>query len=173
MKTTKKLMLMLLLTASMLTFTSCNKDWGYAFSPEDNELVRNETHYTMKCRFAPPFHDDYSIEAFSEETFIGASLGTFKFYHIPYEMLGQTIDLTKKTDYPLSFSVGYQDFSWHSSPDDIGGAIHDEMTFDGESPFKSGTMLLEETENCITFTLKGKLKDGSTIRMKLVASAEK
>ena len=126
-----------------------------------------------KCRFAPPFHDDYSIEAFSEETFIGASLGTFKFYHIPYEMLGQTIDLTKKTDYPLSFSVGYQDFSWHSSPDDIGGAIHDEMTFEGESPFKSGTMLLEETENCITFTLKGKLKDGSTIRMKLVAPAEK
>lgn len=28
-------------------------------------------------------------------------------------------------------------------------------------------------DDCITFTLKGKLKDGSTIRMKLVTPAEK
>lgn len=177
MKTIAKSLFTLLFVASMATLTSCSKDPLYLIDPEDNVLVHNLTSYEMECRFSPPFHDNFDIDAVSKLTFIGSPLMSFHFHNIPYDMLGKTIYLTEKSEFTLNFNISYH-VEWFSSPEGVCGTIGDDdyehsTSYPDESPFKSGTMCLTEDETGITFVLRGILKNGDTFRMKLFAPVER
>ena len=82
----------------------------------------------------------------------------------------------KKSDIPLSFDFGNR-LEWHSSPDEISGAIAEtnmdpQTSYPDESPFESGWMEFVEKEDGITFILRGVLKNGDTIRMELFVPLE-
>lgn len=172
MKTTLKILLLLLVSA---TFCSCTKDAEYIqrLDPGDNGLVFNNSHSAMIVKFAPPFEDGYTVRAVSEKEFFGP-LWTFYFPNIPYEMLGRTIDLTEKSDLTLSFDF-YNQVEWSASPEGVSGVVYnslqDKVEYTDESPFESGKMLLTEDETGITFVLRGVLKNGKLIRMRLFAPA--
>jgi predicted small lipoprotein YifL len=175
MKTIIKSLFILLVAATLATLASCVKDPLYPIDPDDNVLVHNSASYEMDCRFSPPFHDQYNIDAVSVLTFIGSPLMSFHFHNIPYEMLGQTIDLTEKSEYTLAFNISYH-VNWFSSPEGVCGTIGEDYenstSYPDESPFRSGTMTLTEDETGITFVLRGVLKNGDTFRMKLFAPVE-
>jgi hypothetical protein len=176
MKTIGKSMMMVLIVAVIATFTSCTKDPFYLVNPDDNVLVHNNGHYDMECRFAPPFHDNFDIVAYSTSTFLGSPVMGFRFYNIPYEMLDKEIDLAKSSDLTLAFDF-CNNVHWFTSPEKVcgytGASYEDDYTeYRDESPFKSGTMTLTEDEKGITFILRGVLKNGESFRMKLFAPAE-
>lgn len=170
----KKIAFMLLVVAFATTLASCEKDPISPVDPDNNVLLYNTGHYNMDCRFSPPFHDNFDIDAVSEESFFGPLI-SFHFNNIPYEMLGKTIDLTKKSEFTLSFKVSYH-VEWFASPEGVYGTIGEDYEhsteYPDESPFKSGTMTLTEDATGITFVLDGKLKNGDSIRMKLFAPVE-
>ena len=169
MKNTLKIMLLLLVLA---TLGACVKEpvKRHNIAPKQNELILNTTCYKMEINPIQSFQDEFDIVSVSEMDFFGP-LMSFHFYDIPVGLLGQTIDLTTKSVYPLSFDFGNR-LEWHSSQDGVGGAIAEsnmaeQTLYPDESPFESGWMELVEEEDGITFILRGVLKNGDTIRMEL------
>ena len=174
MKTTLKIMMLLLVSA---TLGSCMKDADdmQYLDPGTNKLYFINSHVTMTCHFEPPFEDHYSIVANSGGLF--GSTYTFRFEDIPYEMLGRVVDLTEKSDLTLHFEFQNR-LEWNASPDGVSGSFTEAGTqikteYPDESPFESGKMYLTEDENGITFILRGVLQNGKPIRMELFAPAEK
>ena len=174
MKTTLKIMLLLLVSA---TLGSCVKDADdmQHLDPGTNNLYFINSHVTMTCQFEPPFEDHYSIVAKSGGLF--GSTYIFRFEDIPYEMLGRVVDLTEKSDLTLHFEF-HNRLEWNASPDGVSGSFteagtHIKTEYPDESPFESGKMYLTEDENGITFILRGVLQNGKPIRMELFAPAEK
>lgn len=174
MKTTLKIMLLLLVSA---TLGSCVKDADdmQHLDPGTNNLYFINSRVTMTCQFEPPFEDHYSIVAKSGGLF--GSTYIFRFEDIPYEMLGRVVDLTEKSDLTLHFEF-HNRLEWNASPDGVSGSFteagtHIKTEYPDESPFESGKMYLTEDENGITFILRGVLQNGKPIRMELFAPAEK
>lgn len=174
MKTTLKIMLLLLVSA---TLGSCVKDTDdmQHLDPGTNNLYFINSRVTMTCQFEPPFEDHYSIVAKSGGLF--GSTYIFRFEDIPYEMLGRVVDLTEKSDLTLHFEF-HNRLEWNASPDGVSGSFteagtHIKTEYPDESPFESGKMYLTEDENGITFILRGVLQNGKPIRMELFAPAEK
>lgn len=175
MKTIAKLLFLLLVVAS---FTSCKKDPLYLIDPEENVLVYGIHKQEMNVAYAL-FDDHFNIAAESKGGFITPTY-VFRFTDVPYEVMGQTIDLNKKSDYTLSF-VFLGDVQWFTSPERVCGKIwnwNDELNeneateYLDESPFSSGWIKFEEDDTGITFTLHGVTKNGYTIRMKLFTPVE-
>lgn len=170
MKNILKIMLLLFVLA---TLGSCTKDpvvKRYDIRTDQNVLILNKTHYTMNCNAIQSYQDKFDIVTVSDQSFFGP-LMSFHFYDIPSEMIGQTIDLTTKTECPLAFDFGNR-LEWHSSPEGVGGAIAEsnmaeQTLYPDDSPFESGWMAFDEEEGGITFILRGVLKNGTTIRMEL------
>jgi hypothetical protein len=175
MKTTLKIMMLLLVSA---TLGSCVKDADdmQHLDPGTNNLYFINSHVAMTCQFEPPFEDHYSIVAKSGGLF--GSTYIFRFEDIPYEMLGRVVDLTEKSDLTLHFEF-HNRLEWNASPDGVSGSFTEAGTHikteypPDESPFESGKMYLTEDENGITFILRGVLQNGKPIRMELFAPAEK
>jgi len=174
MKTTLKIMMLLLVSA---TLGSCVKDADdmQHLDPGTNNLYFINSHVAMTCQFEPPFEDHYSIVAKSGGLF--GSTYIFRFEDIPYEMLGRVVDLTEKSDLTLHFEF-HNRLEWNASPDGVSGSFteagtHIKTEYPDESPFESGKMYLTEDENGITFILRGVLQNGKPIRMELFAPAEK
>lgn len=174
MKTTLKIMMLLLVSA---TLGSCVKDADdmQHLDPGTNNLYFINSHVAMTCQFEPPFEDHYSIVAKSGGLF--GSTYIFRFEDIPYEMLGRVVDLTEKSDLTLHFEF-HNRLEWNASPDGVSGSFteagtHIKTEYPEESPFESGKMYLTEDENGITFILRGVLQNGKPIRMELFAPAEK
>ena len=90
-------------------------------APKQNEIIYNTTNYKMSVSPIESCQDEFNIVTESEMDFFGP-LMRFHFYGIPSVLLGHTIDLTKKSDIPLSFDFGNR-LEWHASPDEISGAI--------------------------------------------------
>lgn len=170
MKTIAKSLFLLLLVAS---FTACRKDPLYLLDPDDNVLVYGVHKQEMYIDYAD-FEDYFNIAAESKGGFITPTY-IFHFTNIPYEVMGQTIDLAKKSDYTLSFEF-LNKVEWFTSPEKVCGVIHDSSEGDTEypdkSPFSSGWMKFTEDDEGLTFTLHGVLRNGYTIRMKLVFTDE-
>lgn len=169
MKNILKIMLLLYVLA---TLGSCVKDpvKRRNIAPKQNEIILNTTNYKMEIYPIQSYQDEFDIVSVSEMDFFGP-LMSFHFYDIPVGVLGQTIDLTMKSDYSLSFDFGNR-LEWHSSPGGVSGAIAasnmgDQTLYSDESPFESGWMEFVEEEDGITFILRGVLKNGTTIRMEL------
>ena len=167
MKTTLKIMMLLLVSA---TLGSCVKDTDHMqyLDPGTNKLYFINSHVTMTCHFTPPFEDHYDIVANSGGLF--GSTYIFRFYDIPYEMLGRVIDLTEKSDLALHFEF-HNRIEWTSSPEGVSGYYYDVATqikteYPDESPFT-------EDESGITFILRGVLQNGKPIRMELYAPVER
>ena len=174
MKTTLKIMMLLLVSA---TLGSCVKDADdmQHLDPGTNNLYFINSHVAMTCQFEPPFEDHYSIVAKSGGLF--GSTYIFRFEDIPYEMLGRVVDLTEKSDLTLHFEF-HNRLEWNASPDGVSGSFteagtHIKTEYPDESPFESGKMYLTEDKNGITFILRGVLQNGKPIRMELFAPAEK
>lgn len=174
MKNTLKIILLLLVLA---TLGSCVKDpvKRHNIAPKQNELIFNATHYKMEINPIQSYQNEFDIVSVSEMDFFGP-LMSFHFYDIPIGVLGQTIDLTTKSDYSLSFDFGNR-LEWHSSPDGVGGAIAasnmaEQTLYSDESPFESGCMEFIEEEDGITFILRGVLKNSNIIRMELFVEVE-
>lgn len=174
MKNTLKIMLLLL---ALATLGSCVKEpvKRRNIAPKQNEFIYNTTNYKMSVSPIESCQDEFDIVTESEMDFFGP-LMRFHFYGIPSVLLGHTIDLTKKSDIPLSFDFGNR-LEWHSSPDEISGAIAEtnmdsQTSYPDESPFESGWMEFVEKEDGITFILRGVLKNGDTIRMELFVPLE-
>jgi len=174
MKTTLKIMMLLLVSA---TLGSCVKDADdmQHLDPGTNNLYFINSHVAMTCQFEPPFEDHYSIVAKSGGLF--GSTYIFRFEDIPYEMLGRVVDLTEKSDLTLHFEF-HNRLEWNASPDGVSGSFteagtHIKTEYPDESPFESGKMYLTEDENGITFILRGVLQNGKPIRMELFAPAER
>ena len=174
MKTTLKIMMLLLVSA---TLGSCVKDADdmQHLDPGTNNLYFINSHVAMTCQFEPPFEDHYFIIAKSGGLF--GSTYIFRFEDIPYEMLGRVVDLTEKSDLTLHFEF-HNRLEWNASPDGVSGSFteagtHIKTEYPDESPFESGKMYLTEDENGITFILRGVLQNGKPIRMELFAPAEK
>lgn len=174
MKNTLKIMLLLFVLA---TLGSCAKDpvKRRNIAPKQNELIINNTHVKMEIEPILSYQDKFDIVTASEMDFFGP-LYRFHFYGIPSVLLGQTFDLTTKSDYPLSFDFGNR-LEWHSSPDGVGGAIAEsnmaeQTLYPDESPFESGQMEFVEEDDGITFILRGVLKNGDTYRMELFVPLE-
>ena len=115
----------------------------------------------------------FDIDAESKEGFFGATY-VFRFRHIPYEVMGKTIELDKTSEFTLSFEI-LRHVQWFTSPERVCGVIlEDETTeYKDKSPFKNGQMRFTEDETGLTFTLRGELRNGRTIRMKLVVPTER
>ena len=144
-------------------------------TPKQNEIILNTTKYKMEINPIQSYQDEFDIVSVSEMDFFGP-LMSFHFYDIPIGVLGQTIDLTTKSDYSLSFDFGNR-LEWHASPDGVSGAIAEsnmgeQIAYSDESPFESGCMEFIEEEDGITFILRGVLKNGNTIRMELFVEVE-
>ena len=174
MKTTLKIMMLLLVSA---TLGSCVKDADdmQHLDPGTNNLYFINSHVAMTCQFEPPFEDHYSIVAKSGGLF--GSTYIFRFEDIPYEMLDRVIDLTEKSDLTLHFEFQNR-LEWNASPDGVSGSFTEAGTqikteYPNESPFESGKIYLTEDENGITFILRGVLHNGKPIRMELFAPAER
>ena len=174
MKTTLKIMMLLLVSA---TLGSCVKDADdmQHLDPGTNNLYFINSHVAMTCQFEPPFEDHYSIVAKSGGLF--GSTYIFRFEDIPYEMLDRVIDLTEKSDLTLHFEFQNR-LEWNASPDGVSGSFTESGTqiqteYPNESPFESGKIYLTEDENGITFILRGVLHNGKPIRMELFAPAER
>lgn len=168
----KNILRIMLLLFALATLGSCTKDTVKRrnIAPKQNEIVYNTTHYKMRINPIQLYQDEFDIVSKSEMDFFGP-LMSFHFYGIPSALLGQTINLTSRTDYPLSFDLGNR-LEWHSSPDGVSGAIAEtnsapQTTYPDESPFESGWMEFVEEEAGITFILRGVLKNGVTLRMEL------
>lgn len=175
MKNTLKTMLLLLVLA---TLGSCVKEpvKRRNIAPKQNEIILNTTKYKMEINPIQSYQDEFDIVSVSEMDFFGP-LMSFHFYDIPIGVLGQTIDLTTKSDYSLSFDFGNR-LEWHSSPDGVSGAIAEsnmgeQTLYPDESPFESGCMEFIEEEDGITFILRGVLKNSNIIRMELFVEVEK
>jgi hypothetical protein len=174
MKTTLKIMMLLLVSATLGSCVKDADDMQY-LDPGTNKLYFINSHVTMTCHFEPPFEDHYSVVANSGGLF--GSTYTFRFEDIPYEMLGRVVDLTEKSDLTLHFEFQNR-LEWSTSPDGVSGSFTEAGTqikteYPDESPFESGKMYLTEDENGITFILRGVLQNGKPIRMELFAPAEK
>ena len=174
MKNTLKIMLLLL---ALATLGSCVKEpvKRRNIAPKQNEIIYNTTNYKMSVSPIESCQDEFNIVTESEMDFFGP-LMRFHFYGIPSVLLGHTIDLTKKSDIPLSFDFGNR-LEWHASPDEISGAIAEtnmdpQTSYPDESPFESGWMEFVEKEDGITFILRGVLKNGDAIRMELFVPLE-
>ena len=120
MKNTLKIMLLLL---ALATLGSCVKEpvKRRNIAPKQNEIIYNTTNYKMSVSPIESCQDEFDIVTESEMDFFGP-LMRFHFYDIPCALLGHTIDLTTKSDIPLSFDFGNR-LEWHASPDEISGAI--------------------------------------------------
>lgn len=170
MKTIAKSLFLMLLVAS---FTACQKDPLYLIDPDDNVLVYGTNTQDMIVDY-----DDcesyFNLAAESKGGFFGPYF-TFRFRKIPYEVMGQTIDLDKTSDFTLSFEF-LNKVEWFTSPEKVCGVIHDSSEGDteylDESPFSSGWMKFTEDNEGLIFTLHGVLRNGYTVRMKLVCPAE-
>ena len=174
MKTTLKIMMLLLVSATLGSCVKDADDMQY-LDPGTNKLYFINSHVTMTCHFEPPFEDHYSVVANSGGLF--GSTYTFRFEDIPYEMLGRVVDLTEKSDLTLHFEFQNR-LEWSTSPDGVSGSFTEAGTqikteYPDESPFESGKMYLTEDENGITFILRGILQNGKPIRMELFAPAER
>lgn len=170
MKTIAKSLFLLIVAVS---FSSCKKDPLYLFDPENNVLVYGT--YTQEMNVDYDAYEDYfNIAAESKGGFITPSY-VFRFRNIPYEVIGQTIDLDKTSDFTLSFKF-LNKVEWFTSPEKVCGVIHDysegTTEYPDNSPFSSGWMKFTEDEEGLTFNFHGVLRNGRTIRMKLFAPAE-
>lgn len=173
MKNTLRIIILLVIAA---TFGSCAKDAErlQQLDPGTNHLYFINSRVTMTYNFVPPFEDQYDIEAYSDGLF--GSTYRFRFYDIPYDMLGRTIDLTEPSDLPLHFEF-HGRLEWTASPEGVSGSFteagtHITTEYPDKSPFKSGKMYLEEDEIGITFVLRGILQNGKPIRMELFAPTD-
>lgn len=171
MKTITRLTSMLLLLAVLIPFTSCKKDLLYLCDPDDNVLFYGSYKQEMIVDYAA-YTNYFNIAAESKGGFI-TPMFVFRFKNIPYEVLGKTIDLDKTSDYTLSFEF-LNKVKWFTSPERVCGVINENGSSEGpteyrdESPFCSGWIKLTEEGDNVVFVLHGVLKNGYTIRMKLV-----
>lgn len=169
MKTIAKHLFLLLVIVS---FSSCGKDPLDLPDAEENCLYFDNHKAEMTVSYYTG-ENAFDIAAESKEGFFGATY-VFRFRHIPYEVMGKTIELDKTSEFTLSFEI-LRHVQWFTSPERVCGVIlEDETTeYKDKSPFKNGQMRFTEDETGLTFTLRGELRNGRTIRMKLVVPAER
>ena len=169
MKTIAKYLFLLLVIAS---FSSCGKDPLDLPDAEGNCLYFDDHKAEMIVSYSTG-ENSFSIDAESKGGFFGATY-VFRFRHIPYEVMGKTIELDEKSEFTLSFEI-LRHVQWFTSPERVCGVIlEDETTeYKDKSPFKSGQMEFTEDETGLTFTLRGELRNSRTIRMKLVVPEER
>ena len=169
MKTIAKALFFLLVIVS---FSSCGKDPLDLPDADENCLFFDNHKAEMVVSYYTG-ENSFSIDAESKEGFFGATY-VFRFRHIPYEVIGKTIDLDKKSEYTLSFEF-LRHVQWFTSPERVCGVILEDGTteYRDNSPFKSGQMKFTEDEMGLTFILCGELRNDRTIRMKLVVPAER
>lgn len=169
MKTIAKALFLLLVIAS---FSSCGKDPLDLPDAEENCLYFDNHKAEMTVSYYTG-ENAFDIDAESKEGFFGATY-VFRFRHIPYEVMGKTIELDKTSEFTLSFEI-LRHVQWFTSPERVCGVIlEDETTeYKDKSPFKNGQMRFTEDETGLTFTLRGELRNGRTIRMKLVVPTER
>lgn len=168
MKTIAKALLLLLVITS---FSSCGKDPLDLPDIDENCLYLDNHKAEMIVSYSTG-ENSFSIDAESKEEFFGATY-VFRFRHIPYGVIGKTIELDKTLDFTLSFEL-LRHVQWFTSPERVCGVIlEDETTeYRDKSPFKSGQMKFIEDETGFTFTLCGELRNGRTIQMKLDVPTE-
>ena len=169
MKTIAKALFLLLVIAS---FSTCGKDPLDLPDAEENCLYFDNHKAEMTVSYYTG-ENAFDIDAESKEGFFGATY-VFRFRHIPYEVMGKTIELDKTSEFTLSFEI-LRHVQWFTSPERVCGVIlEDETTeYKDKSPFKNGQMRFTEDETGLTFTLRGELRNGRTIRMKLVVPTER
>ena len=169
MKTIVNTLFLLLIVTS---FSSCGKDPLDLPDAEENCLYFDNHKAEMNVSYYTG-ENSFDIDAESKDGFFGATY-VFRFRHIPYEVMGKTIELDKTSEFTLSFEI-LRHVQWFTSPERVCGVIlEDETTeYKDKSPFKNGQMRFTEDETGLTFTLCGELRNGRTIRMKLVVPSEK
>ena len=169
MKTIVNTLFLLLIVTS---FSSCGKDPLDLPDAEENCFYFDNHKAEMTVSYYTG-ENAFDIDAESKEGFFGATY-VFRFRHIPYEVMGKTIELDKTSEFTLSFEI-LRHVQWFTSPERVCGVIlEDETTeYKDKSPFKNGQMRFTEDETGLTFTLRGELRNGRTIRMKLVVPTER
>lgn len=169
MKTIAKALFLLLVIAS---FSSCGKD-PLGLPDVDENCLYLDNHKAEMIVSYYTGENSFSIDAESKGGFFGATY-VFRFRHIPYEVMGKTIELDKTSEFTLSFEI-LRHVQWFTSPERVCGVILEDETaeYRDKSPFKSGQMEFTEDETGLVFTLRGALRNDRTIRMKLVVPAEK
>ena len=166
-----KTKLLIVLAAAAMLFTACGKDNDQPLA--DNTIVYDGTTYQMESLF-DAFNPDmglfFSFSTLENEN--GEPVITFDGFHVFRELLGQEFDLTKKTSnedsYAEFYFYGIFNVGVYVGHDYIGGDL-EEVSYENESPFKSGTIKATLSDNVLTVEMKGETKNGHTINMKLSA----
>ena len=162
----------LFLLLIIVLLSSCGKDPLDLPDAEGNCLYFDDHKAEMIVSYYTG-ENTFNIDAESKEGFFGATY-VFRFRHIPYEVIGKTIELEEKSAFTLSFEI-LRHVQWFTSPERVCGVILENETteYRDKSPFRNGQMEFIEDETGLVFTLRGELRNDRTIRMKLVVPAER
>jgi len=175
----KTKLFLLTFVAAMLAFSGCGKDEPTVDDMADNTVEYDGQTYTLDQVFVDYYHSKLTtILAVTSETLEdGSPKLMLEGIHITPDMWNRELDLTDQTNWPDyatvnlyftgAFNLIYSGFK--NGDASMRGEL-DGVKYDNESIFTSGTHKITGANDGtpITLTVDGKLKNGKTLRMKLV-----
>lgn len=173
-----KLFLLTFVTA-MLAFSGCGKDETTVDDMADNTVEYDGQTYTLDQVFVDYYHSELTtIMAVSSDTLEdGSPKLMLEGIHINPEMWNKEFNLTDLTNWPdpsmvILFFRGAFNMQYNGgvNGDAMLRGLLDGVKYDNESIFTKGTEKITGANDGtpITITVDGELKNGKTLRMKLV-----
>lgn len=180
----KKTLSILMVAFAMTAMVACNKDKDNEDSPlniANNTLVYDGQTYTFDHVVVDYYHSQLTLmSAFTDDTLENGSPRLMvQGIHIMPEVWNNSFDLADATQYPDGvmvslhlYGVVEMTFEMFNNGENTGGyGTLDGQEYENESIFSSGTYSVSGNNDGtpITVTYDGVLKNGKTLKMKLVS----